>query len=198
MNTPNSNNNPIFLGATHPSDGPFPPSIVVLDSPLETETVNVTNRSDTFLRDETIGIISDLQKINIDSAAGWRTAAEHIQEASLKTHFEQLARQRDEFATELGNLLRSAGKEPLSSGSAMGTAHRWWLSIRSAIGMSNIYPVLDEAVRGEDTIKDQYEKALREPMSAIVSDLVAQQYTRVKRIHDEIRDLRDLYAPKPK
>jgi len=173
-----------------------------LEPTLDAEFPSVHSRplhsgsTETFLREETINVVSDLQRINLDSSAGWRTASGHIEDASLKSHFEQIARQRDQFAAELANLLMSAGKTPIESGSVAGTLHRWWLTVRSAVGVSNIYPVLAEAERGEDSIKEHYEKALREPLSASVSDLIAQQYAKVKRIHDEVRDLRDVYANK--
>ncbi len=55
------------------------------------------------------------------------------------------------------------------------------------------YSVLAEAERGEDTIRASYESILRDNPTGAMADVLQRQYLAVKRQHDKVRDLRDVY-----
>ncbi|HZW08032.1 MAG TPA: PA2169 family four-helix-bundle protein, partial [Phycisphaerales bacterium] len=77
------------------------------------------------------------------------------------------------------------------SGTAAGSLHRWWLGVRASVGAVNTRAVLEEAERGEDAIKHGYEEALREGSLGGITRVIGDQSVQVKRVHDEIRMLRD-------
>ena len=144
-----------------------------------------------MLNEETANRVNDLIRINIDSAKGFRAAAEVVNDVGLRTRFEQYATQRDSNAQELRRFIAGSGETPEDSGSASGTAHRWWMDLRAKAAGGDAGVVLSEAERGEDAIKHTYEKALVDIAGSPVSDVLQRQYTEVKRGHDTIRDLRD-------
>jgi len=144
-----------------------------------------------MLDSDTADRVNDLIRINIDSAKGFRAAAEVVNDVGLRTRFEQYAAQRDSNAHELRQFVAGSGEEPEDSGSAGGAVHRWWMDLRSKATGGDAGVVLSEAERGEDAIKHTYEKAMVDIAGSPVSEVLQRQYTEVKRGHDTIRDLRD-------
>jgi uncharacterized protein (TIGR02284 family) len=65
------------------------------------------------------------------------------------------------------------------------------MAVREAFSSNNEYTVLAEAERGEDTIKQAYEAALRDHPGTAMNDVLQRQYLQVKHAHDRVRDLRD-------
>lgn len=145
-----------------------------------------------LLSDADISRINDLIRINTDSAKGFRAAAELVNDVGLRTRFEQYATERDSNAAELRTYIAGTGEAPdPDDGTAAGTAHRWWMDLRTRFTADDSAAVLSEAERGEDVIKGKYEKAIEAVTIAPVSEVLSRQYVEVKRGHDTIRDLRD-------
>jgi len=127
------------------------------------------------LSDKVTSEIQDLIRLNIDSAEGFTAAADLIEDKSLASQFREYAAQRSANAEELKATVAYNGEEPAQSGTTSGTLHQ----------------VLSEAESGEDSIKQRYERAIKECAGSPVSDLLTRQYSGVKATHDRIRDLRD-------
>ena len=89
-------------------------------------------------------------------------------------------------------------QNPAQSGSVTGTMHRWWLDIKSKVTGGGIYSVLAEAERGEDSIKNEYESALKDVQDAGVIGIVERQYNNVREGHDRVKALRDSYNRNPR
>ena len=145
----------------------------------------------TNLDDATIEGVQKLIRYNIDSADGFKEAAEDIETESIATLFRDLASERQQLATELQTYVQINGEEPVDSGSAMAAVHRTWLNVRSMINGGAAYPMLCEAEKGEDCIKAAYEDVLKGTAGSAVNDVLTQQYAKVKAGHDRVRDLRD-------
>lgn len=148
------------------------------------------------LSKEAAGHVTDLVRLNIDSAQGFTAAADMIEVPTLASAFREYAAQRDANAEELKATVAYNGDEPPQSGTTSGTMHRWWLEIKGKVTSGGAHALLAEAERGEDTIKHAYEKALKECAGSPVVDLLTRQYANVKRAHDSVRNLRDSYADK--
>lgn len=142
---------------------------------------------------ETISGLQDLIRINLDSAQGYRTAADTVQIDAMAELFRQLGEQRGEFAAELQDAVELNEKDAPSTGSALGQAHRWWLKARGAMSSQNAYAVLAEAERGEDAIKQQYEKVIKNTTGNPLNDVLHHQYEVVKKQHDAVRRMRDAH-----
>jgi len=136
--------------------------------------------------------IQDLIRLNIDSAEGFNASADLIEDKSLASQFRQYAAERAANAEELKATVAYNGEEPAQSGTASGTLHRWWLELKGKVTSGSTHQILSEAERGEDSIKQRYERALKECAGSAVSDTLARQYAGVKATHDRIRDLRNV------
>lgn len=145
------------------------------------------------LSEKATGVVQDLIKINIDSAEGFKAAAEEIGSADIAAVFREYGAQRAANAEELKATVAYNGENPTQSGSVAGTLHRWWLEVKGKVTSGGVHAVLAEAERGEDTIKHRYEAALKEVTGTPVATTLQAQYAGVKAAHDNVRDLRDSY-----
>lgn len=146
----------------------------------------------TDLNKETISTIQDLVQVSIDSRDCILEAIENIEDMTVAAMLRELAAERNDQVSELRTLVVANYQEPESKGTFTGTTHRAWMDLRSALG-GGIAAMLREAERGEDRIKEKYEKALKELAGSAVTDVLNRQYASVKRSHDRVRDLRDAY-----
>ncbi len=148
----------------------------------------------TNLDSTTVSKLQDLIRINIDSEEGFQEAAQQIEDVNVNGVFTQLAAQRSQNATELQDYVQWNGEKPRDEGSYAAAFHRTWLNLRSILSGGDVHVVLAEAERGEDSIKQAYEDALKQTAGSAVNDVLTRQYANVKAGHDRIRDLRDSYA----
>jgi uncharacterized protein (TIGR02284 family) len=180
-------------------------SVGVFDSPLATFLVGATvgfaaayvlqaasNRTTDRGSgiDDVIATLNRLIEVSKDGERGFRTSADGVTSADLKTVFEEAARRCAQGARELQNQVRALGGDPELSGSMAGSMHRGWVNLRSAITGMDELAVIDECERGEDVAKAAYARALRADLPPGVRSLVERQYAGVKQNHDRVRDLR--------
>lgn len=147
----------------------------------------------TTLSDKVIAELQNLIQINIDSSRGFNEAAEQIEDPAIADLFRTLGTERSAFAAELQTYVAFNYEEPQDDGSVAAALHRAWIDIRSMISGGDNYAILAEAERGEDQIKEAYEKTLKETAGSAMNDVLQQQYAQVKAGHDQVRDLRNAY-----
>ncbi|QEG24852.1 PA2169 family four-helix-bundle protein [Mariniblastus fucicola] len=145
----------------------------------------------TNLDESTVSGIQKLIRYNIDSANGFREAAEDIETDSIASLFRDLAVERKDLAAELQTHVQFNGENPVDSGSAMAAVHRAWINVRGMLNGGAAHPILCEAEKGEDYIKAAYEDVLKDTAGSAMNDVLTQQYAKVKAGHDRVRDLRD-------
>lgn len=143
------------------------------------------------LNESTIKEVQKLIEINIDSSKGFVEAAGNIENASVARYFRECGARRDGFAGELQRYVARSGETPEDSGSMKGTVHRWWLDLRGTVQDGDEHAVLAEAERGEDAIKERYEKVLKSTGGSALNSVIQRQYASVKSDHDKIRAMRD-------
>ena len=141
--------------------------------------------------DKAISTLNNLIETCKDGELGFKTAAEGLKSAAIKTEFLDYSRQRGEMARELQNQVRALGGDPEKSGSVSGSLHRGWLDIKSVITGKDDGAIVAEAERGEDVAKAAYESALKETLPGSAQSVVQQQAAKVRQAHDRVRDLRD-------
>jgi uncharacterized protein (TIGR02284 family) len=141
--------------------------------------------------DKTISILNDLIETCKDGEQGFKTAAEGLSRAEVKSRFMQYSRERGQMSTELQAEVRRLGGDPERSGSMAGALHRGWVDIKSVVTGKDDHAIVAEAERGEDAAKSAYESALKETLPASAQELVQQQASKVRQVHDEVRNLRD-------
>ncbi len=128
-----------------------------------------------------------------DGQAGFKTAADDVDSAELRTLFNGFVLQRSQFSAELQTLVRSLGEaDPASSGTVSGTVHRGWIDMKSAITSRDEHAILAECERGEDAAVAHYREVLDSPdLPSNIREVLANQFVEIKAAHDQVRDLRD-------
>lgn len=143
------------------------------------------------LNDDTIKEVQNLIEINIDSGKGFSEAAKNIENSAVARYFRECGSRREGYATELQRYVAQSGAKPEDSGSIKGTMHRWWLDLRGTVQDGDEHAVLAEAERGEDAIKERYERVLKSTGGSALNSVIQHQYASVKADHDKIRAMRD-------
>lgn len=140
-------------------------------------------------RDEVISTLNDLIETSKDGENGFMTCADDVERADLKQLFQKAAMHCAEAARELQAEVARLGGKAERSGSLVGSAHRRWVDIRSAITGKDEAQVLAECERGEDVAKESYQKALSKDLPAEIRVIVERQYHGVLQHHDAVRSL---------
>ena len=120
--------------------------------------------------DHTVKVLNSLIETTLDSANGYKEAAENAQSSQYSSMFADRAQRRAQLASELQQEVRTFGGEPEDDQSLMGKAHNKFVDLKNAVmGGHDDTAVIDEVERGEDFIKGKFEAALRDdelPMDA--------------------------------
>ena len=143
-------------------------------------------------RGDVIGVLNDLIETSKDGEEGFRTCAENVKNAQLKTFFEQKAERCREGAAQLQAIVREMGGDPERGSSMSGAMHRFWVNIRATIAGMDEHAILDECERGEDVAKRSYENALKQDLPADVRRVVENQYREVRDNHDRVKEMRNI------
>ena len=136
-------------------------------------------------------VLNSLIETTLDSANGYRDAAESIDRADCKTLFAERASQRQALVQRLQDEVRSFGDEPETDQSMVGKAHNKFVELKNAVTGGSDKAVIDEVERGEDVIKAKFERALGDqdlPLQA--RELLQQAYGSIKSDHDDISRLK--------
>ena len=147
-----------------------------------------------FDRDEVRLAVERLIDACRDAEEGYRDAAEHISDPTLKTYFREQSIGRAQFASDLQAELHRFGKwETTRQGSVGGTIQRIWFDVKRALGGKD-RAILDEIEAGEDRSKHAYEDALKHDLPADIAGLIRGQAQSVFAAHDHAKQLRDRKA----
>ena len=139
-------------------------------------------------------VTQDLIETLEDSKKGFTSAAEKATDmgnASLASKFSEIAKQRAGFSAELEQMAAAYGDDIDESGSVAGTLHRGWMALKDALSGSDPEGILDVAEQGEDHAVSEFEKALKEDISADLQRVVTRMFESVKSTHAEIKALRN-------
>jgi uncharacterized protein (TIGR02284 family) len=139
-------------------------------------------------REHAVKVLNSLIETTLDSANGYREAAENAREGELRTLFAERARRRMDLTRQLQQEVRTFGGDPEDDQSMLGKAHNKFVDLKNAImGGQSDTAVIDEVERGEDFIKGKFEAALRDddlPMEA--RQVVTQACEQIRADHDQI------------
>lgn len=138
-----------------------------------------------------ISWLNDLIETCKDAEQGFRDAADAVARQDLRELFNEYARQRSQFASELQNQVIRLGGDPEKTGSVSGSFHRGWINLKAAITGKDEHAILSEAERGEDAAVKNYQEALAQDLPDDLRSVVEKQYRQVLDAHNKIRSLRD-------
>ncbi len=120
--------------------------------------------------DNAISVLNNLIETCKDGERGFKTAAEGLSNADIKSRFMQYSRERGQMSSELQAEVRRLGGDPEKSGSMAGALHRGWLDIKSVVTGKDDHAIVAEAERGEDVAKSTYEGATEGEPAGVRAD----------------------------
>ena len=104
----------------------------------------------TDLNKEAISVLNDLIETSKDGQEGFKSCAEDVKDAQLKSFFVKRSSDCATAATELQAQVRALGGDPETSTSVAGDLHRRWVDVKSIFTGKDDAAILNEAERGED------------------------------------------------
>jgi uncharacterized protein (TIGR02284 family) len=142
----------------------------------------------------TIDMLNHLFNLCRVSADTYRQAAEHVENRGLEAKFRVYAQHRATFGVQLANKLAELRSEPLEeiAVEALGTLHQLWLDVKAAVTGGDEHAILVECERAEVATLKAYDEALKTVSSRDVQDLLAAQYQDLRKVHNHIREMRDM------
>jgi len=111
-----------------------------------------------------------------DRWRGFRYAANHVRDATVKSLFLEIASQRDEFAGEILPHAQRLGGAMELDGSVAGALHRGWMTIKDTMGVHDDAAIIREAERGERAALAAYEDALNGMLPPTARDVIERQW----------------------
>ncbi|MFN3512479.1 MAG: PA2169 family four-helix-bundle protein [Phenylobacterium sp.] len=134
-----------------------------------------------------VKVLNSLIETTLDSANGYREAAENAETSTYRTLFSERAQRRLDLTRELQSEVRTFGGEPETDQSLMGKAHNKFVDLKRAIMGKDDKAVINEVERGEDAIKGKYEHALKDDdLPPAARQVVERAYASIKADHDEV------------
>ena len=146
-------------------------------------------------RDHGIAVINDLIATTIDSADGYERSAENVEGTEFQPLFRHFARERRQLIDKLQAHIRLMGGAAEDKGSLSAGLHRRFEDLRAALagneGADRDKAVIAEVERGEDHLKAQYEKALKDDtLDEKCRAAITEAYESVRAGHDRMSQLK--------
>lgn len=141
--------------------------------------------------DKVVSLLNGLLTKNYDAEKGYKEAGEKIEHSTLRSYFENQAKNRYDFGHEIKALISKYGGEADKGTSVAGDLHRTWIAIRDAFtdGDQAIY---DECIRGEEAFSEEYAEVLNdEVIPQDVKEVVRKQKDSVDKALASLRTMED-------
>lgn len=124
------------------------------------------------------GLISILE----DGKLGYTNAAEHVENAAIKTDFLEYARERALFIVELQDEINKLGKSTdTSGGGSLGALHRTWIDIKSSFTGGDTEAIINACITGEAAAIEKYKSALeKNELDGSQIAIVSKQLNRIQ------------------
>ncbi|NEN22362.1 PA2169 family four-helix-bundle protein [Cryomorpha ignava] len=141
-------------------------------------------------------LVNSLQEIlqkNYDAEEGLKHVMQKTDSPVLKKWLQQKANERSGFATEIDSELKKLGAASKASGSILGTAHRVWIDVKTALSTNRAETILEECIRGDKASVEEYNEQLKAPyMAGSVIEVLTNQKAKVERSLLTFKRLEDL------
>ncbi len=142
-------------------------------------------------QEKMINHLNDLLTKNYDAEAGYKLAADNVDNTELRSFLEARSQSRYDFGHALKEEITKLGGTADKGTSVKGDLHRAWMNLKDAFssGDSATYA---ECVRGEEAFVEEYEEFLndRENLPPSVVKLVESQLAEGKKALLEVKALK--------
>jgi uncharacterized protein (TIGR02284 family) len=138
-----------------------------------------------------IKTLNSLIETTLDSADGYAEAAKDARSPQLVSLFNERSSERKQVASTLQQCVRSLGGKPEDDGTALASAHRVFVNLRTSLTSNDNKAVVDEVERGEDHLKSKFESAMKDrEVSPDIQALISDAYISVRSGHDQMKDIK--------
>lgn len=127
--------------------------------------------------------LNNLVKINIDRTTGYELAAKDIEDLSLKKLFTGFVQESEDFAEQLGQIVKHYGETPSESGTTAGRLHQTWVDLKAKLVGHSSESILSSCQTGDQTAVEAYNEVIsHEKVQALpeVHALLASQQNVIK------------------
>ena len=141
-------------------------------------------------QEKMINHLNDLLTKNYDAEAGYKLAADNVDNTDFRSFLEARAQSRYDFGHALKEEITKLGGRPDKGTSVKGDLHRAWMNLKDAFS-SGDSATYSECVRGEEAFVEEYEEFLndRENLPPSVVELVESQLAEGKKALLEVKAL---------
>tara|TARA_R110002049_G_scaffold309311_1_gene521164 strand:- start:19638 stop:20096 length:459 start_codon:yes stop_codon:yes gene_type:complete len=147
------------------------------------------------INQEIVDILQELLQKNYDAEAGYKQVMTKAESPSLKEWLQNKAKQRNQFATQLDSMTRQFNATPAEGGTVLGTMHRAWIDVKTALSSDTDESLLEECIRGEKASISEYETQLKKVSDYLpIKDLLYQQMTSIYTALNTVKKIEDIIA----
>lgn len=133
---------------------------------------------------EVLAEVNGLIALCKDSEDAYRQVAEAVVSQEFTTLFNRYAKDRAQMAADLQQEVIRLGEEPEDEGTLGAAIRRGWFDLKTALASEDAGTrrrlILDECVRSETQVKEQYADALKKGLPTPVRDMVKQQFDQIQ------------------
>ncbi|MBO2012509.1 ferritin-like domain-containing protein [Hymenobacter negativus] len=145
-----------------------------------------SNKSDS----QTATTVQELLHFVNDRIAGYERAVAESEDLDLRTYYQQLVSQSQQFAANLNTLLQREGGAPETGTTLKGKLYRTWMDTKAAVTGSDEKAILNSNVYGEEWAIKAYQDALRNHnLSSIIRQAIQHQYDTAQRTYKRLKQL---------
>ena len=134
--------------------------------------------------------LNHLISIANDGKYGYKTAAEDVEDVTLKQLFMQYSTEREAYAEELKSRVASFGNSSDKGGGPLGALHRTWIDLKSTISSGDREAILKACIIGEEAAVKAYKEALDDDyIDSNIRQIITTQLSGVEAALNSIRSL---------
>ncbi len=138
--------------------------------------------------------LNALLEKNYDAEAGYKQAAEKVDNRVLKDFFNTQQQERYNFGHELKAEIKSYGESPERGTSLAGDVHRTWMNIKSTFTSDNEEAMLEEAIRGEKQAVEEYNSVLTETtLPASTKSLLTTHRNNIQKALNQVNAMEEVF-----
>ena len=135
--------------------------------------------------------LEDLRSLQAAAQAGYEAAAnEVLHDFRLRDLLKSYADERRAFAEQLRELLIRCHRVPDGTWMAKAELHRVWIDLRAFLEHHDPIALISECERGERAALEKYEKALRQPLSLDVEEVLIDQAASIRAAREALDKMR--------
>ncbi|RDK88863.1 uncharacterized protein (TIGR02284 family) [Marinirhabdus gelatinilytica] len=139
--------------------------------------------------------LNELLTKNYDAEAGYKKAAEIVENPQLKQFFETKAQERYDFGHELKTEIRNTGGNPDKGTSFTGDAHRTWMSIKDTFSSNDEEAILEEVKRGEKAAVEEYQEVIADTtLPPTTKNILTKQVSNVENTLQNVKNFETIVA----